>query len=217
MVVVAMPRRPAPSGDFSTHRGEDRSPAPGRLRLVEEFLNTHNHLRGAELLRAPADLRAWLQARGLAVAEPVDPAGLARALELREALRGFLRGDGGSATAIERAWRAAGFALAVDAGARALDLEPGATGVDGPLGTLLAILFEARLSGTLGRLRVCGSEACGWVFYDHSRNASARWCSMEVCGTRSKARRYRARRAARGEPSPASAAPASRGSGRGRR
>lgn len=192
-----MMRRPAPSGDFSTHRGDDRTPAPGRLRLVEEFVNTHNHLRGAELLRLPDDLAAWLGARELAVTPRVDEAGLARALKLREALRQFLRGDQAAAATVERAWLDARLHLHADPGQRGLALVPRAAGVDAALGTLVAILYEASLAGTLARLRPCGSDECGWVFYDHSRNASARWCSMEVCGMRVKARRYRARRAER--------------------
>jgi predicted RNA-binding Zn ribbon-like protein len=33
-------------------------------------------------------------------------------------------------------------------------------------------------------------ENCGWLFIDTSRNHSRRWCSMEVCGNRVKARRH---------------------------
>ncbi len=32
--------------------------------------------------------------------------------------------------------------------------------------------------------------ACGWLFYDHTRNRSRRWCDMADCGSRQKARRY---------------------------
>jgi hypothetical protein len=34
-----------------------------------------------------------------------------------------------------------------------------------------------------------------WAFYDHARNRSRTWCSMDACGNRAKARAYRARRA----------------------
>ena len=49
-------------------------------------------------------------------------------------------------------------------------------------------------TGELRRIKECPHpEGCTWLFYDQSRNASRRWCSMEGCGTRVKMRRYRAR------------------------
>jgi predicted RNA-binding Zn ribbon-like protein len=50
-------------------------------------------------------------------------------------------------------------------------------------------------SGDLVRLKLCAG--CYWVFLDASRNRSRRWCTMEVCGTDEKMRRYVAKRAAR--------------------
>jgi predicted RNA-binding Zn ribbon-like protein len=35
---------------------------------------------------------------------------------------------------------------------------------------------------------------CHWLFYDRSRNRSAVWCQMAVCGNRTKTKAYRARR-----------------------
>jgi predicted RNA-binding Zn ribbon-like protein len=48
----------------------------------------------------------------------------------------------------------------------------------------------------LGRLRRCPPDAggCGWLFLDHSRNGSRRWCRMADCGTEVKARRLTQRR-----------------------
>src|SRR5262249_51565507 len=45
-------------------------------------------------------------------------------------------------------------------------------------------------SPELERLRVCEDENCGWFFLDRSRNLPRRWCSMEDCGNRAKARRH---------------------------
>jgi predicted RNA-binding Zn ribbon-like protein len=42
----------------------------------------------------------------------------------------------------------------------------------------------------LEQLRVCEDENCGWFFLDRSRNLPRRWCSMEDCGNRAKARRH---------------------------
>ncbi len=45
----------------------------------------------------------------------------------------------------------------------------------------------------LARLRRCPGEDCGWLFLDTSKNGKRRWCDMNVCGNRAKARRHRAR------------------------
>lgn len=42
--------------------------------------------------------------------------------------------------------------------------------------------------------RCAGAEwGCGWLFVDRSRGARRRWCSMEVCGNRAKARAHHGR------------------------
>jgi predicted RNA-binding Zn ribbon-like protein len=48
----------------------------------------------------------------------------------------------------------------------------------------------------LARLRQCRVElgGCGWMFIDHSRNGSRRWCQMADCGTQVKSRRLTERR-----------------------
>lgn len=45
-------------------------------------------------------------------------------------------------------------------------------------------------------VRICGGDACGWMFVDRSRNRLRRWCEMETCGTRAKGRRRAERRRA---------------------
>jgi predicted RNA-binding Zn ribbon-like protein len=51
--------------------------------------------------------------------------------------------------------------------------------------------------GKLDRIRQCNDDHCGWLFFDVSKNRSRRWCSMEDCGNRAKARRhYRKNKAA---------------------
>lgn len=45
-------------------------------------------------------------------------------------------------------------------------------------------------SHELGRVKTCGSDDCGWLFLDTSRNGSRRWCDMSDCGNRAKARRH---------------------------
>ncbi|MCW5852943.1 MAG: CGNR zinc finger domain-containing protein [Anaerolineae bacterium] len=46
----------------------------------------------------------------------------------------------------------------------------------------------------LARVRECAGETCGWLFLDMSKNHSRRWCSMDDCGNRAKAKRHYQRR-----------------------
>lgn len=46
----------------------------------------------------------------------------------------------------------------------------------------------------LDRVRECAGETCGWLFLDLSKNRSRRWCSMDDCGNRAKAKRHYQRR-----------------------
>ena len=72
-------------------------------------------------------------------------------------------------------------------------LEPAAGGVDGALGRLLVIVARAMQEGTWPRLKVCLADTCQWAYYDNSRNRSAVWCDMRVCGNRQKVRSFRER------------------------
>ena len=45
-------------------------------------------------------------------------------------------------------------------------------------------------SDELKIVRFCEAPDCEWLFLDHSRNRSRRWCDMTSCGNRAKARRH---------------------------
>ncbi len=49
---------------------------------------------------------------------------------------------------------------------------------------------ELLTSEDLKRVRECAGEGCGWLFLDLSRNHSRRWCTMDDCGNRAKAKRH---------------------------
>ena len=74
----------------------------------------------------------------------------------------------------------------------AVCLECTAPGFDGALCRLLAIVFTSMMDGSWQRLKSC--PQCRWAFYDYSKNRSASWCSMKLCGNRAKTRAFRARR-----------------------
>lgn len=43
-------------------------------------------------------------------------------------------------------------------------------------------------------LRACSSPTCQWLFLDTSKNHHRRWCSMKLCGNRTKVRNFYARK-----------------------
>ena len=43
-------------------------------------------------------------------------------------------------------------------------------------------------SPDLERVKAC--PGCGWFFLDETKNGSRRWCSMRMCGSLAKSRRY---------------------------
>jgi len=65
--------------------------------------------------------------------------------------------------------------------------------VDGYLGSVLAAMVQAGERGSWERLKICAADDCRWAFFDRSKNRAGRWCSMAVCGNRTKTRTYRAR------------------------
>jgi predicted RNA-binding Zn ribbon-like protein len=187
---IAVGRRPQPGG---------RRSAPGRLALVQAFVNSHYDLEydhGAELLGSPAALVAWLQRAGLlADSLEADDVDVQRALAVREGLRAFLR-DGAWPGQLDRAARGASVEVRAILGGELHFVAAPGTGVAGALGVLLAIGAVAVADGSWSRLKICPGHDCGWAFYDGSRNRSGRWCSMSVCGGRAKARSHYRRRTA---------------------
>ena len=184
-----------------------RRPAPGELVLLQSFLNTHFDLVGdwgADLLAAPELLRAWFAARGLVDNRISQPSRtqLQRVIAVREGLRELARRNRQPGVGCDPATLApmnaaiAQVSLGLELDAERLVLSSRDDGsVDAAVGTLLAIALQAMIDRRWRRLKACPGEHCGWVFYDHSRNNSSRWCSMSVCGGRAKARsHYRRKR-----------------------
>jgi predicted RNA-binding Zn ribbon-like protein len=179
-----------------------RDPAPGELALVQAFVNTHFDLAsgGGELLASPESLHAWLGERGLLErAGRVDGRGLDRVLAVREGLRALAFAnndqelDDGAVDAMRRASVGATTEIRVEPGGVQFVMA-NAGDVDAAIGALLAIVARAVIDGSWQRLKACPGRHCGWAFYDRSRNQSARWCAMKVCGDREKARAYYERR-----------------------
>jgi predicted RNA-binding Zn ribbon-like protein len=64
-----------------------------------------------------------------------------------------------------------------------------------PVWTLALAARQLTTSDALERVRACGAESCRWLFLDTSKNRTRRWCKMQVCGNRMKAKRFQARHA----------------------
>jgi len=180
--------------------GEARKPAPGDLALIQGFVNTFDPEYPTEDFADPEALERWLVHYEL-----MDPgaaltgADLELVLRVREALRNVLMTNNGgeldpaAVDTLNAAAKTAELLVRFDTPDGGARLEPMRGGIDGAVGRLLAIVERAQAHGTWARLKACPDVDCGWVFYDWSKNRSATWCSMEVCGNRNKARAYRER------------------------
>jgi predicted RNA-binding Zn ribbon-like protein len=150
-----------------------------------------------ESIHGPVELSTWLTARFERAGLDADERDLVDARALRAAIVALA----GAA--------AAGSALPADEidtlnlFAATPDIPPslagghrhaGANGVR--VGQALATIARdavALLSGDTSRYRECAAEDCGFIFYDESRTANRRWCSMQRCGNRAKVRAFRAK------------------------
>ncbi len=238
----------SPAGD-----NEER-PAPGPLRLLQDFLNTPTVaptpddlriarairdegdrgasqstlaarygvsralvsaiLRGKRLpprapgapppphLGTPAARRAWLAAHGfLRPRDQLSPRDDARILKLHAILLDLALANAGhppppgTREALDAFAAGSPFRIAFsEHGTPAL--APARGGADAFVGALLATVYDATRDGTFARLKACPADRCQYVFYDASRNATATWCSMSICGNRAKVRAYQQRRRA---------------------
>lgn len=178
-----------------------REPAPGALRLVQQFVNTYNHDLGSDRdrLLTPARAGAWLEDHELL--EPgasLDEGDLERLKRLRSCLRSLAAANRDERAEDEQDIEEALDELSLGATLRVRfsashppSLEPASGGVDGVTARLLAIVHRAFIDGSWKRVKGCGQ--CGWLFYDRSKNRSSGWCAMSICGNRVKNRAYRKR------------------------
>jgi predicted RNA-binding Zn ribbon-like protein len=161
---------------------------PHPIRLVRDFVNTHEQQASTESLHGPDELRDWLAARGLLdAAAQLQPRDVTNAIIVREGIRAILAEHAGHA-----AEPAAIEALNDTLTELPVHLTFSADGYH--LVTALSSPFEDALSqlldairqcsedGTWHRLKVCARDTCRWAFYDASRNQVRRWCSMAGCG-----------------------------------
>jgi predicted RNA-binding Zn ribbon-like protein len=194
-------------------------------RLCLDFVNTVEDRAGRtpeEVLTSYPTLVRWGRQAGLlsdadaarllelaAADETAARAALEDALELRDALhRVFLAiatRQVPAATDLAYVQRAYAHAIAAARlrpadGCFGWDWRPDDPRLDQLLWPVVASAIDLLTTGEPRRIKVCANpHGCGWLFYDGSKNASRRWCSMEGCGSQFKMRRqYAKRRAAAG-------------------
>jgi predicted RNA-binding Zn ribbon-like protein len=166
--------------------------APEPLRQIQQFVNTIDLSHDREWLTG------WLHDQGLLTPTKAD---LDRARTLREAIRELLYANNHSEqtaphrSAVETLNLAANKAqVTIDFAEPALSVR--AAGLDKILGQIAVVSYLAITDGSWSRLKCCRNRDCRWAFYDRSKNRSATWCSMQLCGNRTKIRTYRRRKAA---------------------
>jgi predicted RNA-binding Zn ribbon-like protein len=172
---------------------------PAELKRVREFINSVDLMPVLkDEWTDPAALAAWLRDHGWVDGElNATRADLARAVEVREALRALTFANSGgeldpeALPRIQAAADRAGLGVCFDR--EEARLEPRRDGIDAALGRVLAVVASALNDGSWSRVKACRADDCLWAFYDTSRNRSGAWCSMASCGNRAKARAFRER------------------------
>jgi predicted RNA-binding Zn ribbon-like protein len=170
-----------------------------------DFINTTPVVNGRVLdfLEGQAGLERWAAVAGLADREPVSTSDHESVLALRRMLSAAAKLLMAGATLPPPLLAGVNHALATISVAPrlaargpelALDEE---IKIDGPRVAGLVAYDFARFVTDFDpvRLRACANSACTMMFYDRGRNNTRKWCTMSVCGNRSKVAHYRARKA----------------------
>lgn len=192
--------------------------------LCLDFTNTRHNVDRPDAPDELVSYGAWLrwatrveaisadQASRLAMTAVEDPAGAAQALEsvtrIRASLFHVFRAiaEGGAPATDDLqvlcdAWSTAvGRArLRHKNGRTTWAWDEDADDLTQPLWPVVGSAIRLLESPELARVRFCGGDDCSWMFLDRSKNRRRRWCQMDVCGNRAKARRHYERRGQRGK------------------
>ena len=185
-------------------------------RLCLDFANTaewHASAHPTESLNSYADLVQWGQKVGILPGELAQRLlgqaekslaqawqALDRAVTLREAIYRICAGaaHGRSPDKADLAILNAilpqalsALRVAADNGGFAWSWTVGDDALDCILWPIARDAADLLTSAELGRVGQCADDrGCGWLFIDTSRNRSRRWCSIEGCGNRAKAKRH---------------------------
>lgn len=170
--------------------------------LCLEFANTR-YWRGqatpTETLGTPEDLAGWAAANVSKEARPPARREFERALELRETIYRLFDAAAHDKPPASRDLQSLNAALAEaptrtklrkDREGFAWEVEMKSSTAVGQLAPVLWSAGDLLAGPQLARVRRCANPECGWLFLDDSRAGKRRWCSMQSCGNRAKARRH---------------------------
>jgi predicted RNA-binding Zn ribbon-like protein len=205
-------------GDNSLDEHELHPRLPRRLggRLCLDFINTVDPRHGDhsyEYLKSYSDLVAWAsdvdiltenEAQRLLEKASNHPAiatlVFQRALSLREALYQIFsdararKSPDGEALEVLNATLCEGMAKAqilTTSNGFVWTWSTNVLALERMLWSVARSAAELLSLGDLMNVKECpGDDGCGWLFVDTSRNHRRRWCDMEGCGNRAKARRH---------------------------
>jgi predicted RNA-binding Zn ribbon-like protein len=182
--------------EMSEMAGEEA--VPRSAALIKDFVNTYDLEGAVDSLDTNAAMTRWFRDRDLlSTRTDIDDEAAASIRAVRDALRDVLLGHNGEPVprqAVDVLNDAAeNSRLCVKFTPEGSVLACSSTGADAALSGLIAAVHMAMAEGSWGRLKACRRDDCRWIFFDHSRNQSKTWCSMGVCGNRTKAEAYRQR------------------------
>jgi predicted RNA-binding Zn ribbon-like protein len=169
----------------------------GRLSLDFAATLAGRYRGGTERLAHPADLGRWVSL-AMALEEDVAVTGerLEQARALREAIYRLLHPatrdlPDRAAIGIVNGWASRrDFAPELGADARTVTLRSDRT-IEAALATVARDAISLLTGPLLANVRECDRSDCSLLFVDVSRPGQRRWCDMNSCGNRAKARRYR--------------------------
>jgi hypothetical protein len=173
--------------------------APNELEYIREFLNTwkipNDTREPIDLLQTEGDIKQFMKKyfHEEFLFHTID-----ELKSFREDIRLTIEGEGSLQKWLEKY----PFQVHVKEDMKGITYEP--LHEENVYTKVLSIVLMAIQENLWGRLKACPD--CRWVFYDHSRNGSKRWCGMyaggeegRACGTIAKVKNYRAKRKGRSD------------------
>jgi predicted RNA-binding Zn ribbon-like protein len=182
--------------------------APKPVLLVRDFVNTVEWQVDRDDWQTPADLASWFREHGGPADRPAlglsdDDLELAR--RVREGLRSVLLMNAGheplvsSLTDLNEILGLVPLRMRFEASGTPRLTAARSDGLAGRLALVMEAIEAAQRDGSWARLKACSRDSCRWAYWDGSRNASGRWCSMAGCGNHVKMRRRNSPELAEGD------------------
>jgi predicted RNA-binding Zn ribbon-like protein len=164
-------------------------PAPGRLALLEGFLNTWSEEMGIDDFETAQSTETWLRNVDLWTgAQKITQEQHRRIVKFRSDLRIWILNKDRTEPLTDLAKEISFQAEFTSEGE--VQFRPTGTPFQRALGALIDLISKSLQDGSWDRLKCCELPTCGWAFYDSTRSRTRRWCSMKTCGSRHKAREY---------------------------